>query len=318
MKFVPAAVSRMAAGQVLTVRKNSPTILFGVGLASMVGSTVMACRATLKLEEVLNDIESDKKKAELAKEMVDNGEVDTNVTYTQDEMNRDLTIISVRGVGKIVKLYAPSIILGGVGVVCLTRSHQILQQRNAALAAAYVAIERAFSTYRERVIEKYGEDEDRELYHGGEMVDIIDGDTGKVVSTLVAELGEPSGYARWFDEENPNWNKPPYDDNNWLFLRTQQNWANDFLHARGHLFLNEVYSMLGLSHTTAGAAVGWLYDRDNKNGDNYIDFGCWDQKDGTRPLDFHNGREDAILLDFNVDGPIWQLMDERAAKGDDA
>ena len=315
MKFVPAAVSRMAAGQALTVRKNSPTILFGVGIASMVGSTVLACRATLKLEEVLNDIEADKKKAELAKEIVDNGEAAPGTTYTDEEMKRDLSIISVRGVGKIVRLYAPAVIVGGVGVVCLTRSHQILQQRNAALAAAYVAVERAFANYRERVIEKYGEDEDRELYHGGEMVDIIDGETGKVVSTLVAEEGEPSGYARWFDSENPNWNDPPYDENNWLFLRTQQNWANDFLHARGHLFLNEVYSMLGMAHTTAGAAVGWLYDRDNDRGDNYVEFGCWGQKDDGQPLDFYNGREGAILLDFNVDGPIWQLMDERATKG---
>lgn len=313
MKFVPVAVSRMAAGQALTVRKNSPTILFGVGIASMVGSTVMACRATLKLEEVLNDIEGDKKKAELAKEMVDNGQVSEGTTYTQDEMNRDLTIISVRGVGKIVKLYAPAVILGGVGVVCLTRSHQILKQRNAALAAAYVAVERAFSTYRERVIEKYGEDEDRELRYGAERVDIIDDDTGKVVSTVVAELGEPSGYARWFDNENPNWNESPYDENNWLFLRTQQNWANDMLHARGHLFLNEVYGMLGLSHTSAGAAVGWIYDRNNDVGDNFIDFGCWGQKDDGQPLDFYNGREGSILLDFNVDGPIWQLMDERNA-----
>src|SRR4051794_24618130 len=100
MKFVPAAASRMAAGQMLSVRKNSPTILFGVGIVSMVGSTVMACRATLKLEEVLNDIEGDKKKAELAKEMVENGQVAEGTTYTDEEMSRDLTIISVRGIGK--------------------------------------------------------------------------------------------------------------------------------------------------------------------------------------------------------------------------
>lgn len=316
MKLIPAAASRMVAGQALTVRKNSPTILFGVGIASMVGSTVMACRATLKLEEVLSDIEGDKKKAELAKEMVENGEVSEDLTYTDDEMKHDLMVIGIRGVGKIVKLYAPAVILGGVGVICLTKSHQILKQRNAALAAAYVAVERAFGAYRERVIEKYGEDEDRELRHGAELVDIIDDDTGKVVSTVVAELGEPSGYARWFDEENPNWNKVPYDENNWLFLRTQQNWANDFLRARGHLFLNEVYSMLGLAHTSAGAAVGWLYDRNNEVGDNFIDFGCWGQKDDNQPLDFYNGREGGILLDFNVDGPIWQLMDERASRGE--
>jgi Family of unknown function (DUF6353) len=331
MKFIPDATSRMVARQMLSVRKNSPTILFGAGLASMVGSTVLACRATLKLEEVLDDIEGDKRKADKARAKVDardaaklkhaNGGVLTeteqadlealpeDVFYTDEEMSRDLTVISVRGVGKIVKLYAPAVILGGVGVVCLTRSHQILKDRNMALTAAYVAVEKAFSNYRQRVIEKYGEAEDREMRYGAEEVDIIDEETGKVISTVVAEEGEPSGYARWFDDENPNWNGPPQDEYNWLFLRTQQNWANDVLRARGHIFLNEVYGMLGLSHTSAGAAVGWIYDYTNKNIDNYVDFGCWGENDG-QPLDFFNGREGSILLDFNVDGPIWQLMDE--------
>lgn len=313
MKFVPPAVSRMIAGQMLSARKNSPTILLGAGVVSMVGSTVLACRATLKLEEVLNDIEADKRKAEMAKEKVESGNVPEGTTYTDEEMSRDLTIISIRGVGKIVKLYAPAVILGGVGIVCLTKSHQILKDRNAALAAAYVAVETAFNNYRARVIEKYGEDEDRELRYGAEEIDIIDEETGKITSTVVAEPGEPSGYARWFDEENPNWNGPPKEEYNWLFLRTQQNWANDMLRARGHIFLNEVYGMLGLSHTTAGAIVGWIYDRNNEVGDNYIDFGCWGEDDG-QPVDFFNGREGSILLDFNVDGPIYQLMDERNAR----
>lgn len=309
MKFIPSSIRRKMAEQTLAARKHSPTILLGAGIVSMVGSTVLACHATLKLEGVLENIEADKRKAAKAKDLVESGEAAEGVTYTDQEMRKDLTIIVTRGVVKVAKLYAPSLILGGVGVVCLTKSHRILQERNLALSAAYIAVDQAFRSYRERVIERYGEETDRELRYEAEEVDIIDEETGEVVSRVQVAPGEPSGYARWFDEENSNWSPPPMEEYNWIFLRGQQRWANDMLSSRGHLFLNEVYSMLGLSHTTAGSAVGWIYDRHNEEGDNYADFGCW-TNDG-QPLDFFNGREGAILLDFNVDGPIWQLMDER-------
>ena len=312
MKFIPDAVGRKVAEQALLARKNSPTILFGVGVASMVGSTVMACRATLKLDEVLEEIQKDKKVAHGVKEMVDNGELaDKDVTYTDEELHRDTAIILIRGGVKIVKLYAPAVILGGVGIICLTKSHQILRERNTALVAAYTAIDTAFRTYRQRVAERYGEEVDRELRYGAEEVTVIDEETGKAVDTVRVDPGEPSGYARWFDEMNPHFQAPPFDGSNWVFLRSQQNWANDMLRARGHVFLNEVYSMVGLSHTSAGSIVGWIYSRDNEAGDNYIDFGCWDENGARRDyFEGTNGREGAILLDFNVDGPIWDLIDK--------
>jgi hypothetical protein len=313
MKFVPQAISRRVAAQALLGKKHSPTILLGAGVVSMVGSTVLACRATLKLDETLNAIEAEKKQAQRVKELVDDENYTGEQTYTDAEMRKDLSIIVTRGAVKVAKLYAPSILLGGIGVACLTKSHQILQERNVALTAAYIAVDTAFKNYRERVIDRYGEETDRELRYDNEEVDIIDEETGKVVSTYQVTPGDHGMYSRWFDEENNNWNAPPMDEYNWLFLRTQQNWANDMLRARGHLFLNEVYSMVGLSHTSAGAIVGWVYDRNNKVGDNYVDFGCWGQDDG-QPLDFFNGREGSILLDFNVDGPIWQLIDERNAR----
>jgi Family of unknown function (DUF6353) len=314
MKFVPTAISRKVANQTLITRKNSPTILLGAGIASMVGSTVLACRATLKLEEVLKDIESSKSQAHRVKGLVDSEDYHGEETYTDDEMRKDISVIMTRGVIEVTKLYAPSVILGGVGVFCLTKSHTILRDRNLALTAAYLAVDTAFRTYRERVVERYGEDTDRELRYDGEEVDIIDEDTGKMHSTVRAAPGDHEGYARWFDEENANWNAPPFEETNTLWLRTQQNWANDMLRSRGHLFLNEVYSMLGMSHTSAGAIVGWVYDRANDRGDNYVDFGCWDNGNLYRLRDFFNGRDGSVLLDFNVDGPIWQLIDERKAR----
>lgn len=310
MKYIPAAVSRAVAGQVLSARKNSPSILFGVGVVSMVGSTVLACRATLKLEEVLDTIESDKSKAHQAKELVETGQVPEGTTYSDEEMKRDLMVITVRGVSKVVKLYAPAAILGGIGIICLTKSHSILQERNAALTAAYVAVDRAFKAYRARVVDRFGEETDRELRYETEEVDLLDESTGKVTTVTKVEPVDHGLYSRWFDEESSrNWNKPPYDEYNWVFLRQQQNWCNDMLHSRGYVTLNEVLGCLGLATTTAGQVVGWTYKRDNPKGDNFVDFGCWDKQH--EPAEFYaNGRDGGILLDFNVDGPIWEEIDE--------
>lgn len=310
MKLIPASVSRSLAEKALRTRMQSPSILFGIGVVSMVGSTVLACRATLKVEEVLHKVESDKAKAALAKEMVDNGAVPEGTTYTDEEVQKDMYIILARGAGNLVKLYAPAIIVGGIGIVCLSKSHNLLKERNLAITAAYVAVDRAFTAYRERVVDRFGDETDRELRYDYEEVDVIEEETGKVVSTIRAPEGDHGMYARWFDKESTSmWNPPEFAEYNWMHLRQQQNWANDMLKARGHMFLNEVYRMLGLSETSAGQIVGWVYAKDNPRGDNYVDFGCWGQQD--EPSVFHNGREGAILLDFNVDGSVWQLLDER-------
>src|SRR3954452_6236313 len=104
MKFVPDAVSRMTAGQMLSVQKHSPTILLGVGVVSMVGSTILACRATLKMEEVLNEIEGEKHQQQRVKKLVDEGEAPEGTTYSDEEAKQDQTVIKIRGIAKVVKL----------------------------------------------------------------------------------------------------------------------------------------------------------------------------------------------------------------------
>ena len=305
MKFVPDAIARKVASQQLLAKQHSPQILFVGGVVGMVGSTVLACRATLKLDEVLDSIEADKRKAYETKADVERPDYDGTATYPDNELRRDLAIISLQGVGKLAKLYAPSVVVGAASIAALTKSHNILQDRNLALTAAYTAVDAAYSRYRDRVIDRYGEEVDRELRYEVEDVEVLDEETGKI-STVPMVTGAPgSKYARWFDSESSrNWSVNP--EINLYFLKTVQTYANDRLRSRGHVFLNEVYDELGLSHTEAGAIVGWRWNQGS--GDDYIDFGIWDN---TREdvNDFFNGREGAILLDFNVDGPIFNKIE---------
>jgi hypothetical protein len=313
MKLVPTAVSTKIARQSLLASKNAPKVLFAGGVAGMVGSTVLACRATLKMDEILEKTKNDLETAKSLKATRENepvtsgfgrGRTDEETPYGEKEYRHDVVVIYSRAVLNITKEYAPAIILGAASISCIAKSHDILTKRNAALTAAYVAIDEAFTQYRERVVDKYGEEQDQEFRYGVEEVTIVD-ENGKTHEEKRVGPEAISMYARFFDEYSMNWSKEP--EYNIVFLHCQQKWANDMLKARGHLFLNEVYDALGLDRTTAGSVVGWVVSLD---GDNYVDFGIFkDHSTSNQLKDFVNGREGSILLDFNVDGIIYDRID---------
>jgi len=297
MSLVPVAVTRALARNQLLLQKNSPQILFGVGIVGVVGSTVLACRATLKMDDVLDEAGE---KLHIAKNL-------EHPDYSERDRQKDVQVIRVQTAVKIVRLYAPAIIIGGASIACLTKSHQILSSRNAGLTAAYAALEKGFAEYRSRVVSKYGEEEDRNLRYGTREIEIEE--KGKKKKLVRVGPGDPSVYARFFDGSSPSWNKDP--EYNLVFLKCQQNYANDLLHARGHVFLNEVYDMLGIPRSKAGTVVGWLLGA----GDDFVNFGIFDDTKNTRVRDFVNGFEGAILLDFNVDGIVYDRIEFEDSKG---
>lgn len=300
MTSLSEAVTRGIGRQSLKLQEHAPKLLFGGGVVGMIGSTVLACRATLKLEEVLEKHQFDVDTAKSVREMHED-------QYSQEDLQKDTAIIYVRTGAKLAKLYSPAIGLGVISIAALTKSHSLLEDRNAALVAAYAALDRGFREYRERVIEKYGEEQDQEFRYSTEVVAEGEGKSKKKVVRRVNIDDGPSIYARFFDETSEMWSKEP--EYNRLFLNCEQNWANDMLRARGHLFLNEVYRRLGLDHTTAGSVVGWRLGSDN-DGDGYVDFGIFTRDGSEAVREFVNGREGAILLDFNVDGVIYDKIEK--------
>lgn len=297
MKLVPAAVTAKLGRNALLLQKSSPTILFGAGVVGVVGGTVLACRATLKMNAVLDE-------ASTTMNQVRSFEHDN---YTEKDREHDLTLVRFKTGGQIVRLYAPAIIVMGFSIAALTSSHRILTNRNTALVAAYTTLDEAFQRYRGRVIEKYGEEQDRNFRFDTEQVQLVDPETKKKTAVTRIGPGEISGYARFFDQFCPSWSKDP--EVNLFFLKCQQNYMNDLLMTRGHVFLNEVYDRLGMDRSKAGAVVGWILS-DNGSTDNYISFGVFEgQSENSR--DFVNGREGAVLCDFNVDGIIFDKIEKK-------
>jgi hypothetical protein len=202
--------------------------------------------------------------------------------------------VYIRSAGRLVKAYSPAIGVGAASVALLTCSHVQLAKRNQALALAYSALHTAYMEYRERVRAEVGVDKERELYYGVTEEKTTD-EKGRALTIKSADPSKWSPYARFFDQGSANWYKDP--ERNRIFVQVQQNYFNQLLQARGHVFLNEVYDALGINRSVAGQSVGWLLGGE---GDNYIDFGIFDPQS----IQFVNGHEPVILLDFNVDGVI--------------
>lgn len=299
------------------LQKHAPEILIVGGVIGTVVSAVGACYATTKLSAILDETRSDIDKVHEAA-----NDASLADRYTPEDAKKDTTIIYTQTAVKIAKLYAPSVILGTLSLGSILASNNILRKRNIALGAAYATIDKSFKEYRSRVVERFGEQTDRELRYNIKAKEVVnqetDPETGETKTTtktdFVVSPSDISGYARFFEQytkdergnsvPNPNWCSN--NEYNLLFIKAQERYLNDLLIARGRVFLNEAYVALGLPRTRAGQVVGWVYDPDKGAGDNYIDFGLY--KDNLSYSDFVNGYDNAILLDFNVDGNILDLM----------
>ena len=298
--------TRLLSSTQYQVKKHSPEILMVAGIAGTIVGTVLACKATTKVSEI---IEEKNKNVEDVHTCLE----DNSKEYTEEDSKKDLTIIYAQTGVKLFKLYAPAIGVMALSFASIIAGHKVLKKRNIAIAAAYAAIDKGFKQYRKNVIEEFGEGVDKQMRFGLKSKEIKkkdkDGKTVKETEYYIDPDANPldniSEYARFFDASSENFAKDP--EYNMMFLRRQQDYANEMLKARGHLFLNEVYDLLDIPRSKAGQVVGWVYDKNgNTKGDNYVDFGLYRNDQGTRR--FVNGLEYNILLDFNVDGVIYDLI----------
>lgn len=296
------SVNGVASKTVMKLKKHSPEILVVAGIAGTVVSAVLACKATTKVAEILDET---KGTLDTIHEGMETGAINGQ-EYTTEDGKKDTVVVYAQTGMKLAKLYAPAIILGTLSITSILTSNNILRKRNVALGAAYAAIDKSFKEYRGRVIERFGEQVDTELKYGIKAKKFeeieVDPETGKEKkvkkTVMVADPNLQSDYAVYFDSKSRNYETNP--DYNRMFLKAQQAFANDKLQTRGHLFLNEVLDDLDLPRTPAGQIVGWTKD----GPDGYVNFRIVEVERETE-----DGRhEPALLLDFNVEGNIWEKM----------
>lgn len=301
-------ISTVAGRNLLKLEKKSPEILLFTGIVGIVGTVVLASRETLlHADEILAEREKEMEKIKEAEQ------IDPDYKSSHQEL-ADKAVVNVKMAGRFARIYTPSIALGCVSLACIIKSNGILKTRYLNAVSAFNALQDAFKTYRERVVAEEGADADRHYRYGSikeEITEEVEDENGKKkkkkVMTENIEPGKPSIYAKYFDQvtesgiRNPNWFENPA--HSMTFLRAQESIANDILQTKGHLFLNQVYDMLGLEDTQEGALVGWV----KGCGDDFVSFGL-DNYEDPSVRRFVNGKDNAILLDFNVDGIIYDKI----------
>lgn len=298
---LPANVTRAFHKASFQLKKHSPEILVVAGVIGGVASAVMACKATTKASAI---IEKTKDSIDTIHECANNPELAEE--YTKEDSQKDLVIVYAQTGVEFAKLYGPSILLGAASITSILVGHNIMRKRNLALAAAYTAVDTGFKQYRGRVVERFGEQLDKELKYNIKAKEIeetvVNEDGTESVVKKTVEVADPiaaqSAYTFCFDETASGWVRDA--EANKFFLLRQQNYANEKLNTKGYMFLNEVLDMVGIPRCRAGQHVGWML---NGDGDGYIDFGIFNiYSEANR--NFVNGLEKSIWLDFNVDGDI--------------
>lgn len=287
---------------VLLGRKYAPEILLGVGLTGAITAAVLACKASTKAELLYKQAKVNIDRIHEAKEKY------PLTVYSEQDYKQDLITSYTQSTVEFVKLYGPAVTLGIASIALILASHGMMSKRNASLIAAYKLIDDSFSKYRARVKAEFGEEKERKFRFN--LVDEVnkkkpkkgEEKTEELKAKIESDLFELSEYAKWFDENSPQWQKD--NTHNMFFLQAQQTFANHLLQSRGHVFLNEIYDSLGFPRTKAGAIVGWIKD----HGDNRIDFNMYSPSSDVN-RDFVNGyNQRRVLLDFNVDGIIYDMI----------
>lgn len=304
-------VTRSLNKVVFKLKKHSPELLVVAGVVGIGASAVMACKATLKVNEVIDEA---KDSIDKIHEVVEGDyHLSDGEEYTQEVANRDLAIVYIQTGWKLVKLYGPAVALGVASIGCMIGSNQILRKRNVALAAAYTAVDSSFKEYRNRLIERFGKDLDRELRFNVKAKEIeervVDEEGNETVVAKTVEVVDPNAihdiYSKVFCEGSLGWTRNA--ELNKLFLVKQQRALNDKLKAQGILTLNEVYEALGYDRTSYGQIAGWVWTEDSSIGDNFVDFGLFDIYN-EKACDFVNGYERSFIIDFNCIGNILPYM----------
>lgn len=315
------AASRAFHNVGFQLKKHSPEILVVTGVVGTVASAVLACKATTKVNFVLEETKSKvdiihegMEKGEVAG-YLENGEVGM-VPYTAEDSKKDLAIVYGQTGLKLAKLYGPAVLLGAASITSILVGHNILHKRNLAIAAAYTAVDNGFKQYRSRVVDRFDEKLDRELFYDIKAKEIeetvVDEDGKEKTVKKVIEVANPveamSPYTYCFDETATGWVRDA--ERNKFFLSQQMAYANDLLQIRGYMFVNDVLDMLGMQHTVAGQTVGWIYDKDNPLAHKPIDFGILNiHSEAAR--NFMNGYEKSVWITLNPEGNIMNELYRR-------
>ena len=292
---------RLISVGMLTIKEKQPEIYLALGIIGGVTAAVMACKATTQVSHIMQ--EHDEEIAAIEKCYKDE---EHKATYTEKVKNKDLAKRYTNTGVQLVKLYGPSMVVGGASVVSLLASHNINRKRNAALVATLASVQNSFNEYKKNV-ERLNKPLATEAMFDESVVAKTD-DNAVMLKGSDKEVysNMHSAYARLYDPETMiRASHGILSD--MAQVNLIQNQLTDRLRANGYLFLNDAYDAFDFPPTVEGQTVGWIFDFGDPDRDNYVDLGATIVNRVGKDGQTHQ----AILLDFNVDGPILGELAKR-------
>lgn len=296
-------IRRLIGSTQLKLKAEAPTIAIGAGVVGLVGSVVLAGKASMDLQTVIDDHKDGVKKLESDYELIrDDRNADGSLKFTEQQYSAAHLNVYIQTGKKLLKMYAPTIALAGLSIASIVYGRNAFAGRIAALSSAYQIATNTLDKYRKAVEAEIGGEKEADIYGSALENELTKGFEKDEEGNLIHDENRPSIYARFFDESSINYTRMPGE--NQLFVKTAQAYFNDLLNIRGWVALNEVYEYLGMDTTPEGQIIGWVAPRDRQV---HVDFGIFDSKRETARR-FVNELEQSVLLDFNVTGSILGKM----------
>lgn len=299
------AATRFGHKVAFKVKKASPELLLVGGIACLIGGTVMACKATKKANDILDEGRAitEDIKDQVAIEGVDEGGLDPKIA------KKEVAKEKLKTLGKLAGAYAPSVALGAAGIAMIFTSHGIMRKRQGALLASYNALDAAFRSYRERVMAEDGGKERDQRYLYGEKKDVKDLTEAELnelalvdrVNRDAADMINASGwyspYSYRFDAMT-SWRFSMHPFSNLNTIREVETIMTSRLREKGYVCLNEALHELGMNPVPWGQLVGRIWKYDGENDIFEID----------AVEEYPETPGSAILITFKCDGTIWDKL----------
>lgn len=303
-----SAATRFGHKVAFKIKKASPEILLVGGIVCLVGGTIMACKATKKAEEVMDEC---KERVDKLHDVMDDETVALSV-HEEKAIKHDIMKLKAQHLGKLAGVYAPSVALIAAGIAMEFTSHGIMKKRNGMLLASYNALDAMFKTYRQRVLsEEDGKERDRRYLTGRDgrsdvltedemnelsTVDKINHDAAAMINVMNDDIWYDHYTCRFDANTSMFFSMHPFS--NLQRIRSVEDIMSSRLMEKGYVCLNEVLHELGMDPVPWGQLVGRIYDR---NGSDRFEIMAIE--------DVPDACGGSITLEFMCDDkPIWSRL----------
>ena len=229
-------------------------ILTGLGVIGVIGTGVSAALATPKALSHLNKFEDEEYERQMDEHEENGGEFEEG-GCAFEPVNFEFKLPIWQKALVIAPYYIPTALIATATATCIISSYVNSVKTQKSLIAAYALVDGAYKAYRDKNIELYGEEHDRQIRKSlayGQFEDILvfDGET------------------LFYDEYSGRYFKSTIEAVKDAEYKINRNFA-----LRGYCELNELYEMLGIEPTDYGHTIGWnQYMGETQYGYTWIDF----------------------------------------------